>query len=170
MRSISKSIRNYDARRLELLAVLVTLEHFQSIFQGRRVQLESDHRNLVYLRKNRQTLGQLGRFCMRLEEFNYELSYRPGKDQSVADCLSRNPMKEEIEIDETGETSAASYMIVEVTSAPKQPVEIQLAYVTVDTEEDEHEQNDEEEILNQTRNDSPTLDEIKKAQIDCEMC
>jgi len=102
-RSLPKPIRNYDTRRLELLAILEALEHFRPVFEGRRVHLESDHRNLTYLRNQRHMHGQLGRWAMRLEEFNHELQYRPGHMQPVSDCLSRNPIAKDVELDKDGE-------------------------------------------------------------------
>jgi len=58
-RSLPKTIRCYDARRLELLAILEALEHFRPIFEGRRISLETDHQSLQYLRSNRMANGQL---------------------------------------------------------------------------------------------------------------
>ena len=37
---------------------------------------------------------------MRLSEFDYELAYRPGSQMHVADCLSRNPLPQEISADD----------------------------------------------------------------------
>mmetsp|Transcript_19126 Transcript_19126/g.61524 ORF Transcript_19126/g.61524 Transcript_19126/m.61524 type:complete len:294 (+) Transcript_19126:768-1649(+) len=102
-RSVPKEIQKYEAQRLEMLAVIETLEHFKPIFEGHVVQVESDHRNLVHLRDNRLATGQIGRWGMRLAEFSHELKFRPGRKQPVSDCLSRNPIDKEIEMDEYGE-------------------------------------------------------------------
>jgi len=101
-RSVPESIQNYDSRELEMLAVVEALEHFKPIFEGHHVLIESDHRNLPFLRNCKGATGKLGRWCMRLETFGNELRYRAGKDQQVADCLSRNPIDEEIELDADG--------------------------------------------------------------------
>mmetsp|Transcript_2474 Transcript_2474/g.8351 ORF Transcript_2474/g.8351 Transcript_2474/m.8351 type:complete len:106 (+) Transcript_2474:740-1057(+) len=86
-----------------MLAVVEALEHFRPIFEGHHVLIESDHRNLSFLRSCKNATGKLGRWNMRLETFDNELRYRPGKDQPVADCLSRNPVEEEIDLDDNGE-------------------------------------------------------------------
>ena len=46
-RSVPKAMRHYDARRLELLAVILALEHFKPYIDGVKVFLDSDHRNLT---------------------------------------------------------------------------------------------------------------------------
>jgi len=85
-----------------MLAGIESLEHFKPIFEGHAVEVGSDHRNLAYLPYNRLATGQLGCWSMRFAECSHELKYRPGKDQPVADFLSRNPLEREIELDEHG--------------------------------------------------------------------
>ena len=89
-------MRDYDARRLELLAVILALEHFKPYIDGVRVSLDTDHRNLQFIRDVRHSSGQLARWAMRLSEYDFELKYRPGKQMEVADCLSRNPLPIEV--------------------------------------------------------------------------
>ena len=99
-RSVPAAMRDYDARRLELLAVILALEHFKPFIDGVRVQLDTDHRNLTFLKDITHSSGQLARWAMRLSEFNFELKYRPGKDMQIADCLSRNALPQELSKDE----------------------------------------------------------------------
>jgi len=95
-RSVPQPMRNYDARRLELLAVILALEHFKPYIDGVRVLLDTDHRNLTFIKNIKHSSGQLARWAMRLSEYNFELRYRPGKQMEVADCLSRNSMDREL--------------------------------------------------------------------------
>ena len=48
-RSVPVPMRQYDARRLEMLAVIMALEHFKPFIEGVRVQLDTDHRNLTWI-------------------------------------------------------------------------------------------------------------------------
>lgn len=99
-RSVPKPMRHYDARRLELLAVIMGLEHFKPYIDGVTVKLDTDHRNLTFLSNVKHSSGQLARWAMRLSEYNYELRYRPGKQMEVADCLSRNAIGQELSEEE----------------------------------------------------------------------
>eukprot|EP00630_Chrysocystis_fragilis_P010234 CAMPEP_0197410896 /NCGR_PEP_ID=MMETSP1165-20131217/31689_1 /TAXON_ID=284809 /ORGANISM="Chrysocystis fragilis, Strain CCMP3189" /LENGTH=1632 /DNA_ID=CAMNT_0042937407 /DNA_START=41 /DNA_END=4942 /DNA_ORIENTATION=+ len=101
-RSVPKECQNYDTRRLELMAVILALEHFRLYIEGHPTHLESDHKNLTYLRNNKHSSGQLARWAMRLEQFNssIKLRYLPGKNNPVADCLSRNPEDRTAELED----------------------------------------------------------------------
>ena len=93
-------MRCYDARRFELLAVIMGLEHFKPYIDGVRVFLDTDHKNLTFISNIKHSSGQLARWAMRLGEYNYELRYRPGKQTPVADCLSRLALEQELSQDE----------------------------------------------------------------------
>ena len=49
----------------------------------------------------------LGRWVMRLLEFDFELSYRKGKFVDIADCLSRNPQRVSTHRDDSEDVTAA---------------------------------------------------------------
>ena len=95
-KSVPKAFRQYDTRKLELLAVILALEYFKPVIDGVTVKLDTDHRNLTFLENVKHSTRQLARWAMRLSELNYELRYRPGKLMQVADCLSRNALPEEV--------------------------------------------------------------------------
>ena len=60
-RSVPVPMRQYDARRLEMLAVIMALEHFKPFIEGVRVQLDTDHRNLTWIQNVKHSSGQLAR-------------------------------------------------------------------------------------------------------------
>ena len=49
----------------------------------------SDHNPLVWLKRQKDTRGKFTRWVQELETFNYQIVYVRGKDNVVADCLSR---------------------------------------------------------------------------------
>jgi len=108
-RSVPVPMRQYDARRLEMLAVIMALEHFKPFIEGVRVQLDTDHRNLTWIQNVKHSSGQLARWAMRLSEFNFDLRYRPGVDNQVADALSRNPLPQELSNEEASSVMFAMY-------------------------------------------------------------
>jgi hypothetical protein len=108
-RSVPVPMRNYDARRLEFLAVIMALEHFKPFIEVVRVELDTDHRNLTWIQNVKHSSGQLARWAMRLSEFNFQLKYRAGIDNQVADALSRNPIPQELSQEEAASVMFAFY-------------------------------------------------------------
>ena len=62
----------------------------------------TDHKNITWLGSMKNHSGRLGRWVLRLAEYNAEVAYRKGIYLHVADCLSRNSLKvnDEGEIDD----------------------------------------------------------------------
>jgi len=67
---------------------------------------------------------------MRLDQFNYELSYRPGHLQHVSDFLSRLHLPTEIEPGDDGEPLSAAYiMITDLREFETGQGEVDIEYV-----------------------------------------
>ncbi len=49
----------------------------------------ANHRGLVTLMSARQENRRLYNWALRLTEFDFEIKYRSGRENGVADCLSR---------------------------------------------------------------------------------
>ena len=56
-----------------------------------KVELNTDHNPLRWLRNQRDPRRTYARWIMELEEYNYEISYRPGIQNALPDYLSRIP-------------------------------------------------------------------------------
>ena len=130
-RSTTADERKWDTRELEILAIIATLEHFHPIIDGQHLRLQTDHKNLRYLMDMKNPTGRLGRWVMRLSEFNFELSYRKGKYMDIADCLSRNAQRDTKFRDDSEDikVAKAEWMIMQLESdeSPKGSLfEIQL--------------------------------------------
>ena len=83
------SERNYGATQLELLAVVWATEHFQHYLVGRRFTLVTDHTSLKWLMNIDSPTGLFARWITRLQKFDMEIEYKPGKKNQNADALSR---------------------------------------------------------------------------------
>ena len=92
-RSYSKDERKWDARELELLAAIATLEHMQYYIDGQRVALETDHNNLRWIMNIKNPQGKLARWITRLSCYDVHFVYRKGECYAVADCVSRNAIR-----------------------------------------------------------------------------
>lgn len=93
--SLSKAETNWDARQLEAYALLVGLERCRSLIGTRKIICFTDHVNLTFMFRHSPTaansiLGsKLMRWASRLAGFNFELRYKRGVDNTMADYLSR---------------------------------------------------------------------------------
>ena len=87
-RLLSKAERHYCITRKELLAVVVFLNHFRQYLLGRKFILRTDHGSLLWLHNFKEPEGQLARWLVKLEEFQFEVVHRKGKAHCNADALS----------------------------------------------------------------------------------
>ena len=88
-RRLSRSEENYSVFDRELLAIVWALEKWRFYLFGRAFVVHTDHRPLTYLQSVRNPKGRLARWIARLQEFTFQVKYRPGPANGVADCLSR---------------------------------------------------------------------------------
>jgi hypothetical protein len=79
--------RNYCTFQQEAAAVVWSLEKFSNFHQGHHVIVQSDHKNLSWIKKT--AMPQLTRWRLRLQDFDFSLEYYKGTDNVVADGLSR---------------------------------------------------------------------------------
>ena len=84
--------RNYSAGEREALAALFFVEYWEKYLLGKHFVLRSDHQTLRTLLTqfgNGRKSGKFQRWYERLQVFDYSLEYHPGKENRVADALSR---------------------------------------------------------------------------------
>ncbi|GBP51587.1 Retrovirus-related Pol polyprotein from transposon 17.6 [Eumeta japonica] len=75
--------------RKELLAVLWACQHFRPYIYGRKFNLETDHQPLTWLSKLKEPNAKLTRWRLRLQEYDYDIKHTKGRENKVADALSR---------------------------------------------------------------------------------
>lgn len=88
-RVLNKAEINYCTIEKELLAIVWAVKHFRPYLYGRKFQILTDHRPLVYLFSMNNPSSRLTKFRLVLEEFDFTISYVKGKENSTADALSR---------------------------------------------------------------------------------
>ena len=90
-RRLSRAEVNYSATDRELLAIVWAVEKWRQYLFGHRFAVFTDHRPLTYLQSLKEPKGRMARWISKLQEYDFSLSYKPGPDNVVADCLSRVP-------------------------------------------------------------------------------
>ncbi len=95
-RSLSKPERNYSTTELECLGVLWAIEKFRCYVEGYRFTVVTDHASLRWLDRMKDPVGRLGRWAVRLQQYDYEIIHRKGKDNEGPDALSRAPIVEDV--------------------------------------------------------------------------
>jgi hypothetical protein len=92
-RKYTSTETRYSTFQQEMGCVVWALERFQEYTMGYKVIVETDHRNISFVK--RSAMPQLARWRMRLEAFDFDVHYRCGALQQVADGLSRSACDDE---------------------------------------------------------------------------
>ena len=88
-KKLNESQRRYSTIEREAYAVVWAVQKLSFYLLGNHFIIESDHQPLSYLNKNSKSNDKLRRWELMLNNFDYEVSYTPGKDNHMSDCLSR---------------------------------------------------------------------------------
>ena len=80
---------NYTVTEKEFLAVVHSINKFRHYITGYEVFVHTDHSAIRFLMKKPVTTGRITRWLLLLQEFNITIVDRPGKENVVADFLSR---------------------------------------------------------------------------------
>jgi hypothetical protein len=104
-RGLSKSERNYPAHKLEFLALKwAVTEKFTDYLYGAQFQVLTDNNPLTYVLTTAKLDAHGQRWLAALANYNFDIHYRPGKDNGDADGLSRRPQDPPHEDEEYLET------------------------------------------------------------------
>ena len=90
-RALTDAETHYAQIEKELLAVVFTFNKFHQYTYGKEVRVESDHKPLEAITKKRLAAAppRLQRMLLQLQRYTFTLTYKPGKDMTLADALSR---------------------------------------------------------------------------------
>ena len=93
-RVLNGSQKNHCPTRRKLLAVILSLQHFQHYLLDAKVILRTDHHSLKWLKTFKRPEGILARWIETLAEYDYDVEHRPGRLHSNADAVSRQTCKQ----------------------------------------------------------------------------
>lgn len=101
-RTFKKGELNKHITEKELLAIHFALKTFKPYLWGKFFVVFSDHKPLIYLYALKEPSSRLTRIRLDLEEYNFVIEHIKGKDNVVADALSRINIMNFKELDEEG--------------------------------------------------------------------
>lgn len=88
-RKLHEAETRYSVGEQELLAIKTALEVWRHYLHGCMVNVFTDNRALEFIESQKELSGRQARWMEVMSQYNYKIHYRPGKDNQVADALSR---------------------------------------------------------------------------------
>lgn len=105
-RVLTSAESRWPATELELGAIVFACKTFKTYVLGVKFRIFSDHMPLKGCIKVTDTTARTIRLLQKISEFDYEVVYKKGKENSGADCLSRIPLtQDDIEGNESVNTA-----------------------------------------------------------------
>ena len=98
-RALTDAETRYAQIEKELLAVVFAFERFNQYTYARPVEVETDHKPLVSIVKKALTAAppRLQRMLLRLQRYEFNMKYKPGKEMVIADTLSQAYLTSQME-------------------------------------------------------------------------
>jgi hypothetical protein len=90
-RSLTKPEQAYSTTEKECLAVVWGIEKMRPYLEGYRFTVLTDHQSLKWLQAIKNPTGRLARWAIFLQQHDFDIRYRKGVLNRVADALSRQP-------------------------------------------------------------------------------
>ena len=153
-RKLNKAQSKYPTGEKELLSIVETLKEFQNILLGQKVVVHTDHLNLLY---NKLASNRLIRWRMMLEEFGPKIEHVAGKNNVVADALSRLEItyKDADEVATDKEKPQLTYMTAREAKSENFPMSPNLIH---------KEQKKDKELQQKKKDDKSKRYSIKKVE------
>lgn len=120
-RTLSSTEQNYATNERELLAIvwaLKTLRHY--LYGMKNINIFTDHQPLIFSISEKNPNSKMKRWRAFVEEFSPNFHYKPGKENKVADALSRqllNNLEESVR-DETVHSEESSSSTIKTVKTP----------------------------------------------------
>ncbi|XP_043862789.1 uncharacterized protein LOC122756639 [Drosophila santomea] len=92
-RALNGAEKNYSATEKECLAIVWAGRKLGPYLEGYHFKVIKDHMALKWLNRIESPSGRIGRWALEIQQYDFEISYRNGQLNIVADALSRQPLQ-----------------------------------------------------------------------------
>ena len=90
---VSRKLNDREAKypiiEKEALAVVFSVGHFSKYLLLRPFLMQTDHKPLTFLKKNKTSNNRLMRWALALQRYSYVVEAIPGTENIISDILSR---------------------------------------------------------------------------------
>ncbi|XP_044315167.1 uncharacterized protein LOC123037605 [Drosophila rhopaloa] len=93
-RSLNGSERNFSATEKECRAIVWAIRKLRPYLEGYHFNVITNHMALKWLNSIESPTGRIARWALELQQYDFEIAYRKGQLNIVADALPRQPLPE----------------------------------------------------------------------------
>ena len=102
-RGLKPAEKNYPITEQECLAIVWAIEYFHKYLIRKKFTIITDHSALKTLKTSKiPKTGRRARWMMEIQQYDFEIKHRAGKENGNADALSRIKYKKEEKLKEMG--------------------------------------------------------------------
>ncbi|CAF1370182.1 unnamed protein product [Didymodactylos carnosus] len=120
-KKFSPTQKKWSTSEQECYAIISSIKKWNQYLDGQEFIVETDHKPLEQLNEKAQVNKKCERWRLQLQQYRFKLKYIKGKDNTIADYLSRSPTDEfEEDPDEYTSTSSQSTQTDDIHSIQTQ--------------------------------------------------
>ncbi len=154
----------YPTHEQELLAIVIALKEWRHYLYGNKFIVQTDHKSIIYFKTQEHMSPRQIRWSEYLQQFDYEIQYKAGSENVVADALSRR--KDHETLNTTNRTSNEHILTMKTNSSKLEP---ELATQTLTSTSMNNIDIESKEQKSESTLDIPLIIQIKRAyEIDLE--
>lgn len=88
-RKVLDSEKTYSSTTLDILGLVFGITYFREFLWGRKFTVFSDNISLQYYKNLKIPSARIARLTIKILDFDFIIRHKGGKENKVADCLSR---------------------------------------------------------------------------------
>ncbi|CAF2747692.1 unnamed protein product [Rotaria sp. Silwood2] len=88
-RKLNDTESRYPVHEQELFAIIICLRAWRCYLEGMTFLIRTDHKSLQHISTQKHLSRRMVRWVEYLQQFNFKIEYKSGKENLVADALSR---------------------------------------------------------------------------------